>query len=187
VSATLDIRDTGEGISACVTVPIHLWRIVWEVAGGSVFIVFLTRSTMSKVLLDSLLALVVFLIVKDIVSSARGTEVELLVTAAGFVSSGHAPGGYSPGSIAMDDISNLRYRAAEGGGDDREYPSGLYVELYRGNSWSPGKCVLPHLDEAQTNQAIEAIRRRFPDVPFGAAEPNGLILLNLNKPEASRK
>jgi hypothetical protein len=124
------------------------------------------------------------LIVKDLISAARGTDVELLVTSTGFVTSGHAPGGYSPASIGMEDICNLRYRQAHGGGEDREWPSGLYVELYDGSRWSPGVCMLPHLDEPQTKEVIDAILRRFPNIPNGPHQPSGLISLNLNKPRS---
>jgi hypothetical protein len=49
-------------------------------------------------------------------------------------------------------------------------------------------CVLPDLDEAQTNNIIDAIYKRFPDMPLATdSEPWGilgepLISLGLSKP-----
>jgi len=63
-------------------------------------------------------------------------------------------------SVPRADIESLEYREEKGGPDHYE-PSGLYAELRAGS-----KCLLPYLNERQTQTVIEAIYRRFPDMPI---------------------
>jgi hypothetical protein len=49
--------------------------------------------------------------------------------------------------------------------------------------------VLPHLNETQTEEVIEAIYRRFPDtgtLASGDRDKSHLTLLNLSQPEAPK-
>ena len=75
------------------------------------------------------------------------------------------------------------FREASGGGDENPGPKGLYVE-HSGILVNPVTCVLPHIDETQTEQVIQAILRRFPDTeslaPPRSAHPSDLVSLNLN-------
>jgi len=186
VDTRLEIRDTEEGliVSATASNATLLWRIPVEVAIGAVFIVYWYRSTVPNFLFFVVSGILALGILKDLVSLLRGTSVELVITNSGFISSGHSPGGYYRCSVARADVRNLEYRKAAGGGDIPESPAGLFVETHDASWLSPGMCVLPHLNEEQTNQVIEAVLRRFPDLPSGAPEPSGLISLNLNKPRA---
>ena len=68
-------------------------------------------------------------------------------------------------AIPRANIESLEYREEKGGPDHHE-PAGLYAELRAGS-----KCILPYLDERQTQTVIEAIYRRFPDMPIGGSDP----------------
>ncbi len=71
-------------------------------------------------------------------------------------------------AIPRADIESLEYREEKGGPDHYE-PAGLYAELKVGS-----KCILAYLDEQQTQTIIEAIYKRFPDMPIsprGAKSP----------------
>jgi hypothetical protein len=108
----------------------------------------------------------------------RGTDVELHITNLDFISTGHAPACYKSSSIPRADIYNLKFGEAMSG--DFEQPSGLYVE-HHGILLNPTTCVLPHIDKAQTEQAMEAIYRRFPDTAHSANSEPYLTSLNLNQ------
>jgi len=134
--------------------------------------------------------LCIVVIVSSIVSALRGTAVELRITDLEFASFGHAPEDYRPSTIARADIYDLEFREASGGGDLPELPEGLYVGHHRVGP-GPGTtstCVLPNIDKAQTEQATEAIYRRFPNTgklpSTGAFEPY-LISLNLSASEGN--
>ena len=58
----------------------------------------------------------------------------------------------------------LEYRAERAGPDAYE-PGGLYAGLKLGSA-----CILPYLDEKQTQTVIEAIYKRFPDMLTVAAD-----------------
>lgn len=67
-------------------------------------------------------------------------------------------------AIPRANIEALEYRE-ERGGPDRYEPSGLYAESRAGS-----KCILPYLDEHQTQTVIEAIYKRFPDMPIAGRD-----------------
>ena len=146
--------------------------------------VFLVLYTSSKFRWSSLLfvAIGVFFIVKDVLCSLKGADVELLVTNLDFKSAGHAPEGYSPSIISRADINRLEFRKASGGVDGPDLPQGHYVEHRGDGLWNPGTCVLPQIDQTQTEEVINAIYSRFPETgTLSPADPSGLILLNLSK------
>jgi hypothetical protein len=187
--ASFAIRDFPTGISVRVKESRRTWSVLATLVAGSVFLylVFHTKDEPQGYLLV-VGALCAVVIVKDIVSSLRGTAVELLVTNLEFVSHGHAPEDYTPSTIARADIYNLEFREASGGPDGPQLPKGLYVGHHREGP-GPGTsstCVLPHIDKDQVMEVIEAIYRRFPDTgklpETGAFEPY-LISLNLSTAE----
>jgi hypothetical protein len=125
-----------------------------------------------------LLGIVAVAVTKDIISLLRGTDVELHITNLDFISTGRAPAGYKSSSIPRLDIYHLKFEQAMSG--DHEQPSGLYVE-HHGVLLNPTTCVLPHIDEAHTEQVIEAIYLRFPDTAHTANSEPYLTSLNLNQ------
>jgi hypothetical protein len=67
-------------------------------------------------------------------------------------------------AIPRANIEALEYREERGGPEHSE-PAGLYAELRAGS-----KCILPYLDERQTQAVIEAIYKRFPDMPIAGRD-----------------
>jgi hypothetical protein len=186
MAAALEIREFPQGLSIRVSASRRVGRMFLGVLVGSVaacfFVYFANGSRLFQMVVAGLCALYVGW---EVVLELRGTEVELRVDNLDFSSLGHAPGGYNPSTIPRADIDRLEFRKASGGGDDPVLPEGLYVE-HRGGVWNAATCVLPHLNEAQTEEAIEAIYRRFPDT--GALAPGDrykshLTLLSLSQPE----
>lgn len=84
------------------------------------------------------------------------TNLEFQTTTGGFYRSRTA--------IPRANIESLEYRE-ESGGPDHYEPAGLYAGLRAG-----ARCVLPYLDQRQTQTVIEAIYRRFPDMPIAERE-----------------
>ena len=91
-------------------------------------------------------------IIRQRIVELRATNLEFQTTTGDFYRSCTA--------IPRADIESLEYREARGGPDHYE-PAGLYAELRRGS-----KCILPHLEEHKAQSVIEAIYRRFPDMPI---------------------
>jgi len=184
VPATLDIRETPEGLTFQVREARKLGQVLLTIGVALFFGFLLYRSNDSIILRLTFGTLAALSIVRDFVSRLQGAHVTLRVTNLDLISTGHAPDGYSPSSIPRASIYNLEFREASGGGEDAPNPSGLYVE-HEGLLHNPATCVLPHINEEQTQQAIEAILRRFPDTESLAPPRKGyssdLISLNLNK------
>ncbi len=82
----------------------------------------------------------------------RATNLEFQTTTGDFYRSRAA--------IPRADIESLEYREEKGGPDHYE-PAGLYAELKDGS-----RCILPYLNERQTHAVVEAIYKRFPDMPI---------------------
>ena len=91
----------------------------------------------------------------------RATNLEFQTTTGDFCRSRTA--------ISRADIESLEYREGKGGPDHYE-PAGLYAE-FKGGS----KCLLPYLNERQTRIVIEAIYKRFPDMPVARGNANSGI------------
>jgi hypothetical protein len=108
-------------------------------------------------------ALIVLTVVAAIWGSARwwrAVKVELKVTDYEIQVIGHFRSGSNLNRhIPLSLIRRLEYRP-----DRAEGKSGLPGGLYVQQRWQ-ADCVLPHLDEAQTQKAIDAIYRRFPTIP----------------------
>ena len=183
----MEIREAPHGLFIRVREPRQMGRILFGLAvGGGAVYVFLRSAAVSKVFATLIGVIVAVSIVRVAISALRGTDVELRISNLGFISSGHAPEGYSPYTISRADIYRLEFRKSSGGGDVPERPQGLYVEHHGLGRWDSATCVLPHIDEAQTEQVVEAIYRCFPDTgtlsPTGSFEPY-LTSLNLGRPE----
>jgi hypothetical protein len=81
VPANLQIRRTEKGLSIRVTEAPSVGRILLNVAGGSLFLYFfLHTSSTSRIISVLVVGFCAFAVLKDIISAARGTDVELLVT-----------------------------------------------------------------------------------------------------------
>jgi hypothetical protein len=187
----LQIESLDKSLLVRIRASIDLLRIVLTLMGGAFFIFFLLRSDLSRQpgMLVLAVLFVAFLILKEIIAAARGTNVELTVRNLDFVSTGHAPGGYVPCQVSRDDLLRLEFRHESGGGDDTEYPSGLYVEYNRDSAYDTRVCVLPGITEEQTKEVIDAIRRQFPEIDritFPRPAKSGLISLNLNSQHPQR-
>ena len=181
----LTIEPYESGLRVRVRAPMDLWRIVLLVPIGALFLYLIPRhSDFSGWILKLLLALIVLSLLRELVSAARGTEVELVIRDLDFVSRGHAPGGYRPCQVSRDDLLRLEFRKSSGGGEEQEYPCGLYVEYDSDSAWETAVCVLPGIDAQQTKQVIDAIRSRFPEldrITSPRPSKSGLISLNLNR------
>ena len=184
VSATLQIRQVENGLCIRVREPRNLRTILLSVLAGVLLIYFVLHSSSTPKQTSVLfVSLCLIALVENLISKVRGTNVELLVTNLDFKSTGHAPKGYKRSIISRADIDRLEFREASGGVDAPDLPQGLYVE-HRGDSlWSPGTCVLPQIDRAQTEEVMNAIYSRFPDTgTLSPTDPSDFISLNLSKP-----
>jgi hypothetical protein len=185
MSATLEIRDTPQDLSIRVSEPRSYGRLVPIVLVGAFAIYFFLHASSSRAF--QLFGLIfAFGLAKEIISSLRGTSVQLRVGNLDLVSSGHAPAGYGPSTISRADIYSFEYRKASGGGGETpEYPQGLYADYRGGGRWQSGRCILPHINQVQAEEVIEAIYKRFPDMgTLAPGDPfeSDLISLNLNQP-----
>jgi len=182
---TLEIREDASGIRISVAEPRRVGRALATLAAGSAFLFILVHSSSnSKAELVLFGAVLVFSVLRYVISSLCGTAVELLVTELDVISHGHAPEDYGPSVISRAEIYKLEFRNASGGGDFPELPMGLYVQYHGGLLHNPSSCVLPNINQIQTEKVIQAIYRRFPDTgklpPIGAFEPY-LTSLNPSK------
>lgn len=76
--------------------------------------------------------------------------------------------------VPLAKIQGLEFRKEVNGGHLGGYqPGGLYARLEYG-----GSCLLPNISEEQTALAIEAIYRRYPELPFGATESHSMLFRN---------
>ncbi len=172
-----------QGFEARVTAPAHLNRIIFEILGSAIFAYLIYRSSIRMVEGVLLLALLVIGLVREAYVSLRGTDVRLSVEDLNFRTVGHSPGGYIQGEVAREDVLRLEYRAASGG-EDAEHPCGLYLEYNSDSPLATSICLLPHIDDQQANQVIDALRLRFPDFDrFMSQRPpkTDLVLLNLQR------
>ncbi len=179
----LSIEQCENGLVVRFNAPMDILRIVLTCAGAAIFCFFLRRARSSDVPVPFLIAFVFLVAALEIFRALRGTRVELRVQNLDFVSTGHAPGGYFPSSVSRDDLLRLEFREASGGGEDREFPRGLYVEYQSDSAFETCFCLLPHIDREQTEEVIQAIRARFPEIDkLTITRPpgSGLTLLNLH-------
>ena len=180
--ATLDIRDLSDRLILRVHESANLSRTILRfLVTALVAALFLYFGHASRFVQVVFGAFALLALAREASDRLRGTDVTLEVNHLDLISRGHAPYGYSPSSIPRASIYHLAFRKDKGDGDDNPSPMGLYA-TQRGILSNPATCLLPHIDEAQTRQAIQTILRRFPDTGSLAppAKPD-LITLNLNR------
>ncbi len=109
--------------------------------------------------------------------------VELIVNKLEMKRTGHFRGGELVDSmIPLADIQRFEFRPGSDG--DTFEACGMYVK--HGWSWT---CMLPNITEGQCTAAIEAIERRFPEIPFRLETDlpsvfgDDIIQLNLSQPK----
>jgi hypothetical protein len=183
--ATLRINELPDEIAIRVTEPRKYNTLFFAPLIGAFVAYFFLRTSQLRAFQVAIGLLLAFGLARDLISSLRGTDVRLRIGNLDLVSSGRAPGRYTPTTIPRADIYNLEYRDAFGDGDSMNYPQGIYVEYRDSGRWQLGQCILPHVTQIQAQQVIEAIYMHFPDT--GTADPGGpfetdLISLNLNHP-----
>ena len=97
---------------------------------------------------------------------ARGSRTELVVTADQLLARGNIGRLFSSETtIRTADVTAMRYQV---GGEGA--PSGLYV----GHGWR-STCLVPEISEDQTNQILDEIFRRFPNIATGDSNPSSLL------------
>jgi hypothetical protein len=185
--STFEIQELPDEVTIHVTEARHLKRVFLGLVVGSIAVYIFARfASGSRLLQIIVVGFCAFSMIRELLSSLRGTQVQLRVTNFDFISSGHAPGGYNPSVISRANISGIEFRVAiNGGGEIPDLPRGLYVEHCENGSWNSATCVLPHIDKFQSEQVIEAICRRFPDTgTLGSTDgfESPIISLNLNRP-----
>jgi len=186
MAALLEIYESAEGMSVCVTEKGVKWSIaiVMPIIVLAIAFYIFYRSQTPRIFLYLIAVVAAFSFIRSIMAARGGTEVSLRVNNFDLISNGHAPEGCQQSVISRADITRLEFREASGGGDGPEYAKGLYVEHQNDGPWNLGTCVLPNLDKAQTEVVIEAIYQRFPDTgtltptKVSASDP---ILLNLSE------
>ena len=164
MSPKFEIQELPDEVIIRIAEPRQLKRVFLALFVGGITVYFFGRfMSGSRVLQITVVGLCAFSMIRELISSLRGTQVELRVNKLDFVSSGHAPGGYNPSAISRANISGIEFRVAvHGGGEIPDLPRGLYVEHSENGPWISAICVLPHIDKLQSEQIIEAIYRRFP-------------------------
>jgi len=180
----LSIQTNGAGMLIRVEAPMDLLRIVLTLAGGGLFLYFASRSSEFGGWISlAVVAILGLAVMKEVYAGLRGTDVELAIENLNFSTSGHAPGGYIPGYVAREDLISLAFREREGGGEDEERPRGLYADYSSDSPNETRLCLLPHINKEQSEEVIQAIRQRFPEVEkltSGRFPKGGLISLNLD-------
>jgi hypothetical protein len=174
--ATFHIEERASGLLVSVTEPGNYGRVALIAALGSVVGYFFLRAATSTALRIAVCLFLLFVLIKDAISSLRGTAVQLQIGNLDLLSKGHAPGGYSPSTISRADIERFEYRSAGGGGDCAEWPEGLYAEWKGFGPWPSSRCILPGVSQDQADAVIEAIYKRYSDT--GTFSP--IIGLNLS-------
>lgn len=96
----------------------------------------------------------------------RGGRTELIVTAGELLARGNVGRMFSSEiSIKTADVTAMQYQV---GGEGA--PSGLYVR----HGWQ-NTCLVDGISEDQTNQILDEIFRRLPNVPTGDRNPASLL------------
>jgi hypothetical protein len=184
--ATFHIEEQVNEISVRVTEPRNYGRVIVIVLVEAVAGYFFLHASASRAFQAVICLVLAFILIKDMISSLRGTDVQLRVGNLDVLSSGHAPGGYTSSTISRADIDRFEYRKASGGGGEvPERPEGLYAEWSGVGPWSHSQCILPAISQGQADEVIEAIYKHFPNMgTLSQRKPykSDLISLNLNPP-----
>jgi hypothetical protein len=180
---TFNIEERADGIIVSVSESGSYGRVALGVFFGSFVAYLFVRFATSRAFQILICLFIAFGVVREAISSLRGTDVKLQIGNLDLTSQGHAPGGYNSSTISRATVERFEYRKASGGGDGPDFPEGLYAEWSGFGSWSSSQCILPGVTQSQADVVIEAIYRRFPDT--GTLSPNrsresDLISLNLS-------
>src|ERR1700754_4673642 len=114
--ATFHIEEEVNEINDRVTEPRNYGRVIVMVLVEAVAGYFFLHASASRAFQVVICLLLAFILIKDMISSLRGTDVQLRVGNLDVLSSGHAPGGYTSSTISRADIDRFEYRKASGGG-----------------------------------------------------------------------
>ena len=183
MSVTFNIEERVDGVIVCVSEPGKYGRVALGVIFGSAVAYLFIRSAISRAFQLLVCLLIAFGVIKDAISSLRGTDVQLQIGNFDLVSRGHAPGGYNSSTISRATVERFEYRKASGGGDGPDFPEGLYAEWSGFGSSPSSQCILPAVSQTQADEVIEAIYKRFPDtgtLSSNKSHPSDLISLNLS-------
>jgi hypothetical protein len=181
--ATFNIEERIDGVIVSVSEPAKYGRVALGVLFGSAVAYLFVRSATSRAFQLLICLFIAFGVIKDAISSLRGTDVQLQIGNLDLVSRGHAPGGYNSSTISRATVERFEYRRASGGGDGPDFPEGLYAEWSGFGSWPSSQCILPGVGQSQADEVIEAIYRRFPDtgtLSSNKSRQSDLISLNLS-------
>ena len=185
--ATLDIRDRTDSLTIRVSKSGDISKFLYALVLGIVLGGHFLYSSGNPLLRFALVTFCLLVIVGALVEKIRGTEVELEINDRDLVSTGHASDGYKPSSIPRAVIYSFSFKQGLGGEDSS--PTGLYVE-HHGIFSNLETCMLPGIDETQTQQVIDAIMRRFPDTcaieRSGPAAQQEIYLTSLNLDRLNR-
>jgi hypothetical protein len=97
---------------------------------------------------------------------ARGSRTELVVTADELLARGNTGRLFSSEiTIRTADVTAMQYQVGDEGA-----PSGLYVR----HGWR-NTCLVRGISEDQTNQILDEISRRFPNIRTGDSDPSSLL------------
>lgn len=174
----LTVAEVGEELVIEATRKPTRREAVLSAVGAGVFVVLLTHQRLGFAVLMLVAVLAALLMFWLAIRTARA---ELRVTRIAFKSRGPFAGelGYSR-NVTSGDIQWLEYQKEESGGEGRA--GGLYAVVGRRSI-----CLLPDLDRQQTDQLIDRIEAKFPDLyeqrrradPFGER----FTTLKLNEPQ----
>lgn len=156
MAASYQVEETSKQLFIRVKRQHALAAAVAESAATALFIAFVVHRlapiavVISSALLGAILAFVWF---------TRENNVELRITNLELITKGYFGGEYrSVRQVSAADIHWLEYQE-EQVGPEADRPGGMYAKL----KWSR-HCVLPYLDEAQTNELIERIYAKYPSL-----------------------
>lgn len=181
---TFNIEERVDGVIVRVSESGSYVRVVLGVFFGSVVAYLFVRFTTSGTFQILICLFIALSVIREAISSLRGTDVQLQIGNLDLISQGHAPGGYKPSTISRATVERFEYRKASGGGDGPDFPEGLYTEWSGFGSWPSSQCILPGLGQSQVEVVIEAIYKRFPDMgtlSSNASRRSELISLNLSR------
>lgn len=171
--ATFSIEDSPNEVIVRVSESGRSYsRVVLSAFMGAGVAYLFLRSGTSRIFQIAVCLFIAFAVVREAISSLRGTDVRLQVGNLDLISEGHAPGGYSSSTISRATVERFEYLKASGVGDGPDYPEGLYAEWSGVVSWRSSKCIIPGVNQSQADAVIEAIYKRFPDM--GTLSPGEL-------------
>lgn len=152
----LEIREYRDGLLIKARQRHSLAQGIFSATIAAAFVVLVVKRFVS---LPVLILVVVLAAGFGFAQVLREKEAELNVTNLEFRTSGYFGGDYrARRSLSSADVRWLEYQEDRGGIESSYHPAGLYAVLRVGEA-----CMLPHVNEQQAGEIIEAIAKRFPD------------------------